>query len=146
MVGRASLGRSGVSSQAIAAFDIALWDLKAKRAQLPIAKPRGAQSDSVETYNTSGGFLHAPIERLLDNATAALAIGIGIGIGIKIEVGQPDWRTEVARLEKDREHLGADVPLMVDANQQGPPDRDEGPGLYERLSRRRLPRRVSVIN
>jgi len=43
----ASVGRSGMATQAIAAFDIALWDLKAKRAKLPMAKPLGAQRDSV---------------------------------------------------------------------------------------------------
>lgn len=111
----ASVGRSGVATQAIAAFDIALWDLKAKRARLPIAKLIGAQRDSVQCYNTSGGFLHTPIEQVLENADAALASGIG---GIKIKVGQPDWKTDIARLEKVREHLGDDVPLMVDANQQ----------------------------
>ncbi|MCV7254286.1 mandelate racemase/muconate lactonizing enzyme family protein [Mycobacterium hackensackense] len=111
----ASVGRSGVATQAIAAFDIALWDLKAKRANLPIAKLIGSHRDSVPTYNTSGGFLHTPIEQVLENASAALSTGIG---GIKIKVGQPDWRTDIARLEKVREHLGDDVPLMVDANQQ----------------------------
>ncbi|MBI3226843.1 MAG: mandelate racemase/muconate lactonizing enzyme family protein [Mycolicibacterium cosmeticum] len=111
----ASVGRSGVATQAIAAFDIALWDLKAKRAGLPIAKLIGSHRDSVPTYNTSGGFLHTPIEQVLENASAALSSGIG---GIKIKVGQPDWRTDIARLEKVREHLGDDVPLMVDANQQ----------------------------
>jgi L-talarate/galactarate dehydratase len=111
----ASVGRSGVATQAIAAIDIALWDLKAKRAQLPIAKLIGAHADSVRTYNTSGGFLHTPIEQLLENAAASLASGIG---GIKIKVGQPDWRADIRRLEKVRERLGDDVPLMVDANQQ----------------------------
>ncbi|MCX5046463.1 mandelate racemase/muconate lactonizing enzyme family protein [Aldersonia sp. NBC_00410] len=111
----ASVGRSGVATQAIAAFDIALWDLKAKRANLPIAKLIGAHRDSVQCYNTSGGFLHTPIEQVLENASAALASGIG---GIKIKVGQPDWKTDIARLERVREHLGDDVPLMVDANQQ----------------------------
>ena len=33
----ASVGRSGASTQAIAAIDVALWDLKAKRAGLPLA-------------------------------------------------------------------------------------------------------------
>ncbi|WP_310962094.1 L-talarate/galactarate dehydratase [Nocardioides terrisoli] len=111
----ASVGRSGLATQAIAAIDIALWDLKAKRAGLPLAKLLGAHRDSVRTYNTSGGFLHTPIEQVLENATASLAAGIG---GIKLKVGQPDWRADLARLEAVRAHLDADVPLMVDANQQ----------------------------
>ncbi|WP_323100484.1 L-talarate/galactarate dehydratase [Intrasporangium sp. YIM S08009] len=111
----ASVGRSGVATQAIAAIDIALWDLKAKRAGLPLAKLIGAHRDSVRTYNTSGGFLHAPVEEVKERATASLAAGIG---GIKIKVGQPDTRVDLARLAAVREHLGDDVPLMIDANQQ----------------------------
>src|SRR5439155_6095496 len=56
----ASMGRSGLTTQAIAPFDIALWDLKAKRAQLPLAKLLGAHRDSVRCYNTSGGYLSMP--------------------------------------------------------------------------------------
>ncbi|MFJ9175161.1 mandelate racemase/muconate lactonizing enzyme family protein [Streptomyces sp. NPDC102360] len=111
----ASVGRSGVATQAIAALDIALWDLKAKRANLPLAKLLGAHRDSVQTYNTSGGFLHTPTEQVLENATASLASGIG---GIKIKVGNPDRKADLARLKAVREHIGDDVPLMVDANQQ----------------------------
>ena len=111
----ASVGRSGVATQAIAAIDIALWDLKAKRAGLPLAKLIGSSRDSVQTYNTSGGFLHTPIEEVMENAAMSLANGIG---GIKLKVGQPDWRTDIARVTAVREFLGDDVPLMVDANQQ----------------------------
>jgi L-alanine-DL-glutamate epimerase-like enolase superfamily enzyme len=111
----ASVGRSGLATQAIAAFDVALWDLKAKRAGLPLAKLIGAHRDSVRAYNTSGGFLHTPVEELIDNAHAALAAGIG---GIKLKVGQPDWRADVARVTAVREALDPDVTLMVDANQQ----------------------------
>jgi L-alanine-DL-glutamate epimerase-like enolase superfamily enzyme len=111
----ASVGRSGLATQAVAAFDVALWDLKAKRAGLPLAKLLGSYRDSVRTYNTSGGFLHSPVEQVLDNAAAALEAGIG---GIKLKVGQPDWRTDVARVSAVREFLDPDVPLMVDANQQ----------------------------
>ena len=68
-----------------------------------------------QTYNTSGGFLHASIEQVMEKATASLESGIG---GIKIKVGQPDWQTDLERVTAVREHLGDDVPLMVDANQQ----------------------------
>jgi len=111
----ASAGRSGLATQAIAAFDIALWDLKAKRAGLPLAKLLGAHRDSVACYNTSGGFLSESVEQVAENARAAVARGIG---GIKMKVGQPDTRTDLARVERVRGELGDGFPLMVDANQQ----------------------------
>ncbi|CAM3947955.1 Mandelate racemase/muconate lactonizing protein [Bordetella tumbae] len=111
----ASVGRSGLSTQAIAAFDVALYDLKARRANLPLAKLLGAYRDSVACYNTSGGFLHTPTEQLLVNASASRERGIG---GIKLKVGQPDRQLDIRRVEAVRKHLGDDVPLMVDANQQ----------------------------
>ena len=111
----ASVGRSGLATQAIGAFDVALWDLKARRAGLPLAKLLGAHRDSVRCYNTSGGFLHTPIDQLKVNAAASVARGIG---GIKLKVGQPDGRIDMQRVQAVREHLGDGVPLMVDANQQ----------------------------
>ena len=110
----ASVGRSGASTQAIAALDVALWDLKARRAGLPLAKLIGAHRDSCRVYNTSGGFLQASVEEIEERATASLESGIG---GIKIKVGQPDWREDLRRVAALREHLG-DGPFMVDANQQ----------------------------
>jgi L-alanine-DL-glutamate epimerase-like enolase superfamily enzyme len=111
----ASVGRSGLATQAIGAFDVALYDLKAKRAGLPLAKLLGAWRDSVACYNTSGGFLHTPLEQLLVNAAASIERGIG---GIKLKVGQPDRALDIRRVEAVRKHLGDHVPIMVDANQQ----------------------------
>jgi len=111
----ASVGRSGMSTQAIGAFDVALYDLKARRAGLSLSKLLGSQRDSVQCYNTSGGFLHTPIEQLLVNAAASRERGIG---GIKLKVGQPDGKLDIQRVEAVRKHLGDHAPLMVDANQQ----------------------------
>ena len=111
----ASVGRSGLATQALAALDVALWDLKAKRADLPLAKLLGAHRDSVRTYNTSGGFLSAPLEEVRENAARSLSSGIG---GIKIKVGHPDAAVDRARVQAVRETIGEDTPLMVDANQQ----------------------------
>ncbi|QTX04524.1 L-talarate/galactarate dehydratase [Agromyces archimandritae] len=111
----ASVGRSGVATQALAAIDIALYDLKAKRAGLPLSKLLGAHRDSVRTYNTSGGFLNASIEEVKDRARRSLEDGIG---GIKMKVGLPDTSEDLRRVHAVREHIGDDVPLMVDANQQ----------------------------
>lgn len=111
----ASVGRSGMSTQAIGAFDVALYDLKARRAGLSLSKLLGSQRDSVQCYNTSGGFLHTPIDQLVVNAGASIERGIG---GIKLKVGQPDRALDITRVETVRKHLGEQVPLMVDVNQQ----------------------------
>jgi L-alanine-DL-glutamate epimerase-like enolase superfamily enzyme len=111
----ASVGRSGVATQALAAIDIALYDLKAKRAGLPLAKLLGSYRDSVQTYNTSGGFLNATLDEVKARATQSIDDGIG---GIKIKVGLPDTKEDLRRVAGIREHIGWDVPLMVDANQQ----------------------------
>lgn len=111
----ASVGRSGVATQALAAIDIALYDLKAKRAGLPLAKLLGSYRDSVQTYNTSGGFLNATLDEVKARAMQSIEDGIG---GIKIKVGLPDSKEDLRRVAGIREHIGWDVPLMVDANQQ----------------------------
>jgi len=128
----ASVGRSGLSVQAIAAFDVALWDIKAKRAGLPLAKLLGAHRDSVRCYNTSGGFLNAPIEDVLERAGESLASGIG---GIKIKVGHPDNAVDLARVTAVRERIGDAAPLMVDANQQ-----------WDRPTARRMCRAFDPLN
>ncbi len=132
----ASVGRSGLAVQAIAAFDIALWDCKARRAGLPLAKLLGAHRDSVACYNTSGGFLSTPTPELLHNVQALLERGIG---GIKIKVGQPDPATDLARVQAvhrliDDKTAGR-VALMIDANQQ-----------WDRVTAQRFGRRVEPLN
>lgn len=111
----ASIGRGGLSAQAIAPLDTALWDLKARRAGLPLAKLLGAHRDAVPCYNTSGGYLQAPIAELIDKAQQALARGLG---GVKLKVGQPDRAEDLRRVAALRRALGDGVALMVDANQQ----------------------------
>ena len=81
----ASVGRSGLSTQAIAAFDVALWDLKAKRAGLPLAKLLGAHRDSVRMLQHLRRVPAHP-DRAGRWRTRADSLASGIG-GIKIKVG-----------------------------------------------------------
>jgi L-talarate/galactarate dehydratase len=108
----ASVGRSGLAPQAVAAVDVGLWDLKAKRANLPLAKLLGTHRDAVPCYNTFSGSPSMSVAELADNAVRALEQGTG---GIKIEISQPNPVQELAQL---RERLGSAVPLMAGANQQ----------------------------
>jgi L-talarate/galactarate dehydratase len=111
----ASMGRSGMTSQAISPFDIALWDMKAKRANLPLAKFLGSHRESVRCYNTSGGFFSTPLDQVLKNVEVSRESGIG---GIKLKVGHPDLKVDIERVSSVRKLLGDGFPLMVDANQQ----------------------------
>lgn len=128
----ASVGRSGLATQAIAAFDIALWDLKAKRANLPLAKLLGAQRDGVQCYNTSGGFLSMPIDQVLRNVEASLERGIG---GIKIKVGQPDPMVDLERVRAVHALIDGRVSMMIDANQQ-----------WDRVTAQRFGKLVEELN
>jgi L-alanine-DL-glutamate epimerase-like enolase superfamily enzyme len=128
----ASVGRSGLATQAIAAFDIALWDLKARRAKLPLAKLLGAQRDAVQCYNTSGGYLSSPIAEVLANVEKSLERGIG---GIKIKVGQPDPMVDLERVRAVHRMIDGRVHLMIDANQQ-----------WDRVTAQRFGRLVEPLN
>lgn len=111
----ASVARTGVTVQTIAAFDVALWDLKAKRAGKSIGKLLGAYRNDVPCYNTSGGYLSSSTDQVLKNVDESLDRGLG---GIKLKVGQPDLKKDIERVAAVRKHVGDNVPMMVDANQQ----------------------------
>jgi L-alanine-DL-glutamate epimerase-like enolase superfamily enzyme len=111
----ASAGRGGLATQAIAAVDIALWDVKARRAGLPLAKLLGAYRGAVRCYSSAGGYPSMPLPDVVEGAQRALAAGIG---GIKLQLGLPDTAADLERLRVVRDRLGENVPLMVDANQQ----------------------------
>jgi L-talarate/galactarate dehydratase len=108
----ASAGRGGLAAQSAAAIDIALWDLKARRAGLPLAKLLGAYRDAVRCYLPLSS---TALPELVEQAQRALASGIG---GIMLRLGHGESAADVERLRALRERLGDGVPLMVDANQQ----------------------------
>jgi L-alanine-DL-glutamate epimerase-like enolase superfamily enzyme len=105
-------GRGGPTVLALSAFDIALWDLKAKRAALPLWKLLGGNDPRVPCY--AGGIdLDLPLDALLRQTDDNLRRGFR---AIKMKVGRPKLAEDVERLAAMRNHLGAEFPLMVDAN------------------------------
>jgi L-alanine-DL-glutamate epimerase-like enolase superfamily enzyme len=105
-------GRGGPTVLALSAFDMALWDLKAKRAGLPLWNLLGGYDPRVPAY--AGGIdLDLPLDRLLHQTDDNLARGFR---AIKMKVGRPNLSEDVERVSAMRDHLGAGFPLMVDAN------------------------------
>ena len=105
-------GRGGSVSLAISACDIALWDLKARRFNTPLWRLLGGFDPAVPCY--AGGIdLDFPLDALLRQTDENLAKGFR---AIKMKVGRPRLSEDVERVRAMRAHLGADFPLMVDAN------------------------------
>ena len=104
-------GRPGVGSMAISAVDIALWDLKAKLLEKPLADIFPRFHDSVPVYG-SGGFTSYSLDRLQEQLGGWASEGIP---RVKMKVGRdPDKDPE--RILAVREAVGDSVELMVDGN------------------------------
>ncbi len=103
-----------ISALALAAIDIALWDLQARRAKLPLWILAGGAKDSCPLYTTEGGWLHIPEEALVEDALAARAKGFR---GSKIKIGRPHVSEDHHRLAAVRSALGPGFEIMTDANQ-----------------------------
>ncbi|WP_191059345.1 mandelate racemase/muconate lactonizing enzyme family protein [Geminicoccus harenae] len=105
-------GRGGPTVLALSAFDMALWDLKAKRAGQPLWKLLGGNDPKVPCY--AGGIdLYLPLDDLLKQTDGNLAKGFR---AIKMKVGRKLLSEDVERIAAMRRHLGDGFPLMVDAN------------------------------
>jgi L-alanine-DL-glutamate epimerase-like enolase superfamily enzyme len=105
-------GRGGPSVLALSAFDIALWDLKARRARMPLWRLLGGNDPAVLCY--AGGIdLELSADALIQQTEGNLAKGFR---AIKMKVGRPRLAEDVAKLAAMRRHLGDGFPLMVDAN------------------------------
>lgn len=106
------VGRGGLAVFAIAAVDIALWDLRGRRHGTPLWRLLGGHSPHVPAY--AGGIdLQFPLERLLRQTDENLQHGFR---AIKMKVGRPSLQDDLARVRAVRELVGPEVPLMVDAN------------------------------
>jgi L-alanine-DL-glutamate epimerase-like enolase superfamily enzyme len=111
------VGRQGITQMALAAVDIALWDLKAKALDAPLWRLVGGHKDDgrIHSYNTDGGWLNFPTDQLVRDMAACVEQGFA---GVKMKVGLPDPNDDYDRLAAVRSAIGDRVPLAVDVNQK----------------------------
>lgn len=110
-----SVGRAGIVTQAQAAVDLALWDIKGKTAGLPVWKLLGGMRDDAPVYGSDGGWLYMTVDEMLAEFDAYLSQGM---MGVKMKVGHADPEVDIERVGEVRRRLGRKVWLAVDANQQ----------------------------
>src|SRR5947209_7149192 len=106
-----NLGRPGITSMAIAAVDVALWDLKARLLGLPLCKLLGMAHDRVPIYG-SGGFTAYPLRRLQEQLAGWVERGIP---RVKMKVGSVP-EDDRGRVRAARAAIGPNPELFVDAN------------------------------
>jgi len=107
------VGRAGITTLAHAALDVALWDLKAKAAGVPLWQLLGgAVRERVRAYNTDIGWLSIADDALVAGAAGAVEQGFS---GVKIKVGSEVER-DLRRLAAVRRAIGPDVTLAIDGN------------------------------
>lgn len=109
------IGRAGVSHLALAAVDIALWDLLAKSLRLPLWKMlhRENAPSRLQAYNTDTGWLSIPTDALVSGCLRSLERGFR---GVKIKVGNANPRDDLVRIEAVRKAIGPEHRLMIDVN------------------------------
>lgn len=103
-----------ITSLALATIDTALWDLRCRRAAVPLWRLAGGAKQSVPLYTTEGGWLQLSTESLVRDAVAMKEAGF---TGAKIKIGKPSIAEDRSRLLAVREAVGDAFRIMVDANQ-----------------------------
>ncbi len=106
-----NVGRSGIASSAIAAVDIALWDLKAHLLGVPLVGLLGAVREAAPVYG-SGGFTSYSVRQLSRQLAGWMRQGIP---RVKMKVGT-DPHEDVLRVRAARDAIGPQTELFVDAN------------------------------
>ncbi|MCX8188444.1 MAG: mandelate racemase/muconate lactonizing enzyme family protein [Nitrososphaeria archaeon] len=104
----------GTATNAIAAVDIALWDIMGKVERKPLYKLLNGKRNKVPIYDTDSGWLHYTPQELAENAVNLLEKGFK---GFKIKVGKRTLEEDIERIKAVRDAIGDSLTLMVDANQ-----------------------------
>lgn len=107
--------RAGTVLRGISILDIALWDLNARAAGLPLYRYLGCwTTEKVSAYASGGYYLEGKTSRNLGEEVAEY-VRQGFR-AVKIKVGRLSPAQEEERIRAAREAIGPDVLLMLDVN------------------------------
>lgn len=120
-------GLSGLAIMAVSAVDVALWDLAARLAGLPLVRLLGAARRRIPVYG-SGGFTSYSTAEVCDQLSGWVEQGLG---AVKMKVGR-DPTADGERVRSARAAIGDGPALFVDAN--GAYDRKQALAMGERFA------------
>jgi L-alanine-DL-glutamate epimerase-like enolase superfamily enzyme len=106
-----NLGNAGITSMALSAIDVALWDLRAKKMNVPVQELLGRKRDCVPFYG-SGLFINLSDEETKEEIDYFSSFGMK---SFKMKIGSTP-EEDLRRAEFVRKHIGKEAGLFVDAN------------------------------
>jgi L-alanine-DL-glutamate epimerase-like enolase superfamily enzyme len=110
---RRDLPTGGLVNIALAAVDLAVWDLKGKAANLPLWQLLGGARDSASAHAAETAAAWMSAEQVINTYEPLKAKGI---TGLRVAVGARTPEADAHRLEEIRNHIGLDDWLGVTAN------------------------------
>src|SRR5262249_30453038 len=108
------LGR-GVVLPALSALDIAIWDLRARRADLPLYRLLGTYRERVPVYGSGRATNEMSAAELIEGTRSYLAEGFA---AVKLRAGMRAAEEDLERIAAVRDAVGPRVRLMVDCNER----------------------------
>jgi mandelate racemase len=108
------MGHQGLTTMAVAGFDMACWDALAKAAGVPLVQLLGGRVQPVKAYNSNGLGLIAPAAAARE---AQELIAEGNFDAVKVRLGRPTLDEDLAALRAVRKAVGERVLLPCDFNQ-----------------------------
>jgi mandelate racemase len=105
------LGPQGLTGIAVAAVDMAIWDVVARTAQVSLVTLLGASSRPLRAY---GGVGYDGVRGSADAAERWARAGMS---GIKAKIGYPSVQEDLDVIRAMRSAVGNDIEIMVDYNQ-----------------------------
>ncbi|MEZ5360994.1 MAG: mandelate racemase/muconate lactonizing enzyme family protein [Bryobacterales bacterium] len=109
-------GVQGIAQFAIGATDMAVWDILAKAAGLPLYKMLGAAHDRMPVYSMCGWYYEGDSDLSIYRKAIEDRLAEGFR-AIKVKTGRGSFGEDMQRLRAAREIAGPTVRIMVDANQ-----------------------------
>ena len=107
-------GRKGAIIASMSGIDIALWDIKARAAGMPLYQLLGGCYEQIRAYASAG--FYAPGKGLKELA-AEMASYVKEGFtAVKMKIGRLSPAEDIARVKAVREAIGNDIDLLVDGN------------------------------